>query len=101
MQTIFVCYTLSMARPEKQCGYIYFLLAESVSAIKIGFTREGRLEGRMADYRVHSPYEYDLLKLIPGTMVEERMIHRRFVKLKIHGEWFAYTDELKKFIDKL
>jgi hypothetical protein len=89
-----------MARPEKQCGYIYFLLAERLDAVKIGYTRKS-IEKRMKECKTWSPYEYDVLKIIEGTMLQEVALHKRFVKYKLRGEWFQYSDELKDFIDSL
>jgi hypothetical protein len=89
-----------MAEAGKQCGYIYFLLADKLDAVKIGFTRLS-VEGRFKDYSSYCPYAYEVLKVISGTMLEERALHKRFVKDKIRGEWFHYTEELKKFIEEL
>lgn len=90
-----------MTRPVKQSGFIYFLLAEGTDAVKIGYTHDFEMKSRMQQYHCHSPYNFDLLKILPGTMIEERNIHKRFVKLKIRGEWFKYTEELKEFIENL
>ena len=95
-----MCYDLKMERPKKRGGYIYFLLAENIDAIKIGFTRND-IKERMRHYSCHSPYDFDLLKIIEGTMLEEAALHKRFVKYKIRSEWFVYSDEIKEFIDKL
>lgn len=89
-----------MARPEKQSGYIYFLLAEKLDAVKIGFTR-GDIKKRLLFAHTWSPYDFDVLKVIKGTMVEEVQLHKRFHKDKIQREWFNYSDELKDYIDNL
>lgn len=81
-------------------GVIYFLLSEIHNAVKIGFTCSN-IEERLKDYRNHSPYEYDLLKTIKGTMFQEKQLHKRFVRYKIRGEWFNYSDELKEFIEEI
>ena len=99
-QINFLCYTLSMARTTKRCGYIYFLLADKYNAVKIGFTRN-TVEERLVNGNTWSPYEYDVLKVIKGTMLEESQIHHRFVSYKIRGEWFTYSDEIKYFISQL
>jgi hypothetical protein len=89
-----------MADAGKKIGYIYFLLSEKTGAVKIGFTR-GTIEKRLKNTSAWSPYDYDVLKIIDGTMIEERALHKMFVADKIRGEWFHYSDELKKFIDSL
>lgn len=101
MQLFFVCYTLSMVGLEEHRGYIYFLLAENADAVKIGYTRQKSMKTRMRYFYTYSPYSVDLLLIMPGSMIQERDIHKRFVKDKIHGEWFRYSDELKAYIEKL
>lgn len=100
MQIFFVCYTLSMTGPVKRSGFIYFLLSEKFDAVKIGFTRSN-IEKRLKYAATWYPYDYDMIKLIEGTMLEERNIHKRFVKDKIRGEWFHYSAELKEYIENL
>ena len=90
-----------MARTTKRCGYIYFMLSEKLDAVKIGFTRNSDMKVRLKNCHTWSPYAYDLLKMIEGTMIDECQLHKRFVKYKIRGEWFHYSDELKEFIDNL
>ena len=89
-----------MVRPEKRCGYIYFLLSDKHNALKIGFTRNN-LKQRLKDYFTHTPYDYDVLGAIKGTMMDERILHRRFVRYKIRGEWFNYSDELREYVEKV
>jgi hypothetical protein len=89
-----------MERPAKKRGYIYFLLSEKMGAVKIGFTR-GKIEGRLREWRTWHPYDFDMLKLLEGTMIEERKLHKRFSKDKIRGEWFKYSPEIKAYIDSL
>ena len=89
-----------MGQPVKRSGFIYFILSEKFNAVKIGFTRNN-IEQRLKDAATWYPYDYDMIKMIEGTMIDERMIHRRFVKDKLRGEWFNYSDELKEYIENL
>ncbi len=89
-----------MARTVKHSGFIYFLLAEKHNAVKIGFTR-GSIEKRLINGITWSPYDFDVLKVIEGTMLDEVALHKRFAQYKIKREWFEYSDELKEFIDNL
>ncbi len=93
-------YNLTMYKPVKTVGYIYFILAERYDAVKIGFTR-GAIADRLKHYKSATPYDYDLLKLIRGTMWEEKQLHKRFAKYQIRHEWFDYSDELKEYIELL
>ena len=87
-----------MSRGVKQQGFIYFLLSEKLDAVKIGFTRNNDMKVRLRDCQTWSPHEYDVLKVVEGTMLEERQLHRRFAKDKIRGEWFKYSEALKDYI---
>jgi len=89
-----------MDKALKHRGYIYFLLAEKTDCVKIGFTRT-TMERRLKLHTQYSPYDYDVLKVIEGTMLQERNLHKRFIRLKIRGEWFKYSDELKDYIESL
>lgn len=99
-QIIFSWYNFIMETPVKKSGYIYFLLSEKMDAVKIGFTR-GKIEKRLREWKTWHPYDFDVLKVLEGTMIEERLLHRRFWKDKIRGEWFRYSEELKEYIDSL
>jgi hypothetical protein len=90
-----------MGRPVKQSGFIYFLLVEHADAVKIGWTRDKSLKTRMRHYYTYCPLNVDVLKVIPGSMLEERALHRRFVRDRIRAEWFRYSDELKAYIANL
>jgi hypothetical protein len=90
-----------MGRPVKQSGFIYFLLVEHADAVKIGWTRDKSLKTRMRHYYTYCPLNVDVLKVIPGSMMYERALHKRFTQIRMRGEWFRYTEELKSFIDNL
>lgn len=89
-----------MELPVKKSGYIYFMLSEKMNAVKIGFTR-GKIEDRLKKCQTWNPYNVDVLKIHKGTMIEERNLHKKFVKFKIKGEWFKYSKELKDYIDSI
>jgi hypothetical protein len=77
---------------------IYFALAESVPAIKIGFVEGDDANGRIAELQVGSPVKLTLLGTIPGTKQDETDLHRRFAALNLHGEWFRPEPELLAII---
>jgi hypothetical protein len=84
---------------QRSTGFIYFLTAAHPDfPIKIGFT------GRMANLRIRAlqnacPYAVYFIGHVPGTMVEERELHHAFDHLRLHGEWFRNTPELRAYIN--
>jgi len=73
-------------------GVVYFLRLGSL--VKIGFTTN--LESRMKVV----PHE-ELLATMPGTMKDERRLHRQFADLRQTGEWFRHEGDLPRFIQEL
>jgi hypothetical protein len=73
-------------------GLIYFL--QFADRIKIGFTTD------LAKRRKSIPHD-DLLATIPGTMSDEKRLHREFADDRIKGEWFRSSERLLAYIAAL
>jgi hypothetical protein len=80
-------------------GYIYFVSSPESSRIKIGYT--GNPEKRIESLLTSSPSPLETLKVIEGTVAEERDLHRRFSHLRQHREWFTDCPELREYIASL
>ena len=78
---------------------VYFVATECRQFVKIG--RTGQLEARLKALRNSCPLRLDVLKVLPGRQVTERVYHETFSDSRIHGEWFRADDEMLKFIDQL
>lgn len=78
--------------------YVYFILAESVGRVKIGFS--GNPLWRCADLSQNSPVYCRLIGCLKGEPRVEKEWHKRFDHLRIRGEWFEYTGELKAAIEE-
>lgn len=76
---------------------IYFVLDSAQDAVKIGYT--SRIDLRLPQLQTGSVNELRVIKTLPGTLADEQNLHRKFNHLRIRGEWFRYTGELKAFID--
>jgi hypothetical protein len=63
--------------------------------VKIG--RSDAPEGRRIQLQAGCPYK---LKLIGESRLLEQDIQKEFGHLKMQGEWYLLSDELKKFIDE-
>ncbi len=77
---------------------IYFVAAEGLGHIKIGYTGGEDVGVRLADLQTASPVPLKLLSTIPGTMEDEKDLHRRFASARVCGEWFKPTNELLALI---
>src|SRR5262245_55030947 len=77
---------------------LYFIQAEQVGHIKIGLTDNDDALVRLATLQTGSPVPLRLLGTIPGTMQDEKDLHRRFAASKVCGEWFLPTPELLALI---
>ncbi len=77
---------------------IYFVQAEGVGNIKIGFTDSVDASDRLSTLQTGSPVPLRLLGTIPGTMDDEKDLHRRFASARVVGEWFKPVSELLALI---
>lgn len=71
-------------------GYIYFIQMDNIGPIKIGYAKDyvKRLQG----LQMSSPYKLNLLYATPGSVDDEKMIHKQLRKnhkeIHIKGEWY-------------
>lgn len=73
---------------------IYFAQAGDAGNIKIGFTESDDVTTRLATLQTGCPAPIRLLKAIPGTLEDEKNLHRRFGSVRVSGEWFKPIPEL-------
>ena len=78
-------------------GYVYFVW--DGEAIKIGFAMEPIK--RLAGLRSSRSSELKMLGAIAAHRHMEKMLHHRFVHLKIRGEWFQPGEDLLDMIEDL
>jgi len=79
---------------------VYFIYAPAAKLVKIGTTR-GNADARMKQMCTISPVRLLVIGSIPGDFRLEKELHGRFARQRHHGEWFAYSGELKDYIDSL
>ncbi len=77
---------------------VYFILAPSVSKIKIGVA--AKVVKRFDNLRSMSPVPLLLLGHIEGSYPVETKFHRMFSEYRIHGEWFDYSGKLKEYCER-
>jgi Meiotically up-regulated gene 113 len=76
-------------------GSIYF--AGFRSRVKIGFTL-GPIANRLKSLQTACPARIELYASLWGTQACERVLHRRFSRSRLSGEWFKRTSSLSAFI---
>lgn len=80
---------------------IYFAEAVGIGHIKIGYTGKEDAVERLADMQTGCPVPLRVLGLIPGTLDDEKDLHRRFASAHVAGagkEWFKPTSEILTLI---
>jgi hypothetical protein len=68
---------------------VYFVEAEGLDLVKIGFTTN--LRERLKAYRCECPVPIDLCFTVPGGRAEEKALHFRFRHAWRKGEWFQLS----------
>lgn len=76
-------------------GRIYFITQGL--AVKIGFSEDPAI--RLMNLQSATYLELVLATTVPGTIEDERELHRRFAHLKIRNEWFRIDDEIRALIE--
>jgi hypothetical protein len=79
---------------------IYFIQADGIGHIKIGYTDDDA-SARLASLQTGCPVPLRLLHTMPGTMGDEKNLHRRFASANVGGEWFKPVTELMELIPDL
>lgn len=77
-------------------GFIYAIQSSKTKLIKIGFSVMP--EGRVKGLQTGSPDKLKLLKTWPGTMSDEKRIHRCLKEHRVHGEWFEVSYDRAAFV---
>lgn len=77
-------------------GYVYFISTHREKEVKIGWAVD--VKRRLSQLQTGHPYELLVAYSAPGTQADERALHERFSELRLHGEWFRYTEEIHDFL---
>lgn len=78
-------------------GWVYFIICMDAERCKIGFTK-GDVYKRLKSLQTGSSSELILVAKHPGTPETERAVHDKFAHLRLRGEWFELTDELRAYM---
>lgn len=89
----------AMAALDSDPRRVYFIQCGGPRGpIKIGLSRD--VAQRLRDLQACNPYTLRAICIIGwGGEPLEQALHRRFDAFRLHGEWFACSDEILDFVD--
>ena len=86
--------------PDDRVVFVYFIQCNGPKGpIKIGIARDVRK--RIAHLRIANPYKLVALVAVEAPITTESLLHGKFLKHRIRGEWFRPARPLLKFIEEL
>lgn len=78
---------------------IYFLRAGADGPVKIGRTKDQRtLKQRVATLQIGQAHRLVILRTIEGDRAEEAWLHGLFAGVRMAGEWFQYSEEMRAVV---
>ena len=78
-------------------SYVYFIQEGTTGKIKIGYSSNPH--ERLKSHQTSNSSTLRILGIIEGNIESEQLIHKRFEKFKVTGEWFEPVDSLLTFIE--
>lgn len=85
---------------KRKVGLIYFVKPKGLKGpIKIGYSDNPAV--RLSCMQGSSPWPLEIIGTIPGTIEDERFLHRCFPQLHSHGEWFKWSPDLARTIKQI
>jgi len=94
---------VDLSRAERNVSTVYFITAGR--RVKIGQSTDpaSRLKSIRSGFGVKMPKNLSVTnaKLIatePGGQPREYELHQKFAHLRVAGEWFEYTEEIRAYI---
>jgi hypothetical protein len=74
---------------ESDSDQIYLIHAEETEYYKIGVSYQ--VNNRLYDLQRANPHQLRLVKVVVGSMLEEKRLFRKFQSCRVRGEWFRFT----------
>lgn len=92
--------TTRSSRPVPSEGFVYFIEAERLGLVKIGWGADAAR--RMSQLQVGSPDRLILLGalLTDDPVALEKELHETFSDQRVHGEWFKPSEALSEIVEK-
>lgn len=88
-------------KPSHPIYFVYFM-SSGDKYVKIGITQ--CVWDRIHHYHTHNPEEITLLASVPmpgkdAARILEQMLHTKFNKTRVRGEWFKKDERIIKYAD--
>jgi hypothetical protein len=91
--------TRTICGPRQPEGHVYFIRAGRTNLVKIGWAKD--VDKRHRELQTASPHPLHLIGYMPGSLFDEAAWHERFAHVRVRGEWFRLTTELRGVIGRL
>ncbi len=82
--------------PDQRQAVIYFIQSEHGGPVKIG--RADDLAKRLVGLQTSRPDKLVVLAAAPGTIAQEKELHRHFAEIREKGEWFTASPNLMALV---
>lgn len=73
---------------------VYFMY--SGGRVKIGTTND--IDQRRSSFERSGPFSPATVLVMRGSIKEERALHKKFRESRLHGEWFAWSEQIQHFL---
>lgn len=83
---------------RREMTWVYFIQGVDGGPVKIGHARS--VATRLDAIQRHSPVRLHVIGCFHAPKMVERALHAFFAASRLHGEWFAPSDELLALIGK-
>jgi len=77
--------------------YVYFIQCDVTKRVKIGLSMDPK--DRLKKMQAMCPTELSIIYQVKTRSEMEEVLHERFAKYRLHGEWFEYGEEIKQFVE--
>lgn len=74
----------------------YFIHSRGIPVVKIGISI--KVHERLRALQACCPVKLEVVGLMAGD--RETELHERFANHRLHGEWFSFVEEIRKFVDE-
>lgn len=77
---------------------VYCIGSPERGIVKIGHSINP--QKRLMELKTGNPFQLEVLAVIEGDDKKERELHEKFKDLRLAGEWFSYTHDIKEYFFK-